>query len=58
MDEVLNKLAESVPFATTEHLYLWELDKQRRIYAAVIALGCLMVALGIIMKLTPMNAGW
>jgi hypothetical protein len=51
MDEVLQRLADNVPFVDTERIYLWELDTQRRVYIALMALGIIMGALSFLLKI-------
>jgi hypothetical protein len=51
MDDVLRGIASNVPVADTEHIYLWELNTQRRIYIAVVLLGIVMALFGMLLRI-------
>lgn len=48
VDKMLESVEKQMPIVETEQIYLWELDKQGRIYLAFVILGIMMVALGLL----------
>lgn len=57
MDDVLRRVADNVPIVDTERLYQWELETQRKVYMALIALGIFMLGFGLFLTITPLVVG-
>lgn len=54
---VLRRVADNVPIVDTECIYQWELESQRKIYLAVMALGAVMLGFGLLLTLAPTVVG-
>lgn len=48
IDRMLETVEKQMPIVNTEQIYMWELERHERIYLAIVILGLLMIALGLL----------
>ncbi len=48
IDDMMKTVETQMPIVSHEQIYLWELEKQGRIYLVFMVLGLMMVALGVL----------
>jgi len=48
VDDMMKTVEKQMPIVQHDQIYLWELEKQGRIYTVFMVLGLMMVALGVL----------
>lgn len=48
VDDMMKTVEKQMPVVQHDQIYLWELEKQGRIYTVFMVLGLMMVALGVL----------